>query len=280
MERALEQDPLERETFAWQMELVESLQPAMHDYLREQGPELARQLRHQENQDLRDALWAVHDLRLEAGEALIDLYHRQPAHRDLVIPAMRWSQKSQVADFLREEAVHCMERLRRARRRYSWVSPHHVEQDRLLAVAMLFALRSHDSPETEALLLRAAGHCEPSVRAMAVSSLGWRSLHQPEAVLACLQQARVDSATEVRQAARASLARLGECQALAWFTRALHSAERQRVLEAIQTIVVEHLTLLWPELDRLADADDPDIACLAREGLIQMLEEMEQPPRN
>jgi hypothetical protein len=155
------------------------------------------------------------------------------------------------------------------------MKPRQLESDRLQAAAILFALRGHDSPEVESFLLTAAGHPEPKLRALALSSLGWQSLYQPEAVLLRLRQARLDPHPEVRQAARASLARLGERQALDWFSQALRSRDTSRVLEAIQTIVVEHITLLWPELDRLADADDLDIACLVHEGLMQMREELD-----
>ena len=51
-------------------------------------------------------------------------------------------------------------------------------------------------------------------------------------VLLHLQDARRDPNPEVRQAARAALARLGERQALQWFRQALASENRQRVHES------------------------------------------------
>jgi hypothetical protein len=36
------------------------------------------------------------------------------------------------------------------------------------------------------------------------------------------------------------------------------------------------LTLLWPDLDRLADADDADVAHHAREGLERLCEDMDR----
>ena len=73
----------------------------------------------------------------------------------------------------------------------------------------------------------------------------------------------------------AALARLGERQSLLWFRQTLTSEDPHRVHETIQTIAVESLTLLWPDLDRVADADDPDVAHHAREALERMSEEME-----
>lgn len=116
---------------------------------------------------------------------------------------------------------------------------------------------------------------DPTYRAAAVSSLGWwEPFHRREALLA-LQQARRDTCLEVRQSARAALARLGERQALQWFRQFLTSEDTQRVHETIQLIAHEGLTLLWPDLDRLADADNPDIAHHARESLERLSEDME-----
>ena len=53
------------------------------------------------------------------------------------------------------------------------------------------------------------------------------------------------------------------------------SEDPQRVHEAIQLVAAEALTLLWPDLDRLADADDPDVAHHAREALERLCEEMD-----
>jgi hypothetical protein len=141
---------------------------------------------------------------------------------------------------------------------------------------ILRALRGHGSAATEDLLLLAAHDWDPVYRAHAVSSLGWwEPLRRPE-VLLTLQDARRDPSPEVRHQARAALARLGERQALQWFRQTLHSEDPHRVLETIQTIANESLTLLWPDLDRLADADDTDLAHHAREALERMAEEMDR----
>ena len=39
------------------------------------------------------------------------------------------------------------------------------------------------------------------------------------------------------------------------------------------------LFLLWPDLDRMADADDPDVAHHAREALERLCEDMDSPRR-
>ena len=98
-----------------------------------------------------------------------------------------------------------------------------------------------------------------------------------------MQRGRRDPNPEVRHTARAALARLGERQALQWFRQALTSEQLHYVHEAIQAIAAEGLTLLWPDLDRLADADDPEVAMHAHEALQRLAEEMDwqrdHPPR-
>jgi hypothetical protein len=141
--------------------------------------------------------------------------------------------------------------------------------------AVLRALRGHPSLETEGFLLVAAHDWDPIYRVAAVSSLGWWEPLRRREALYTLQEARRDGCPEVRHAARAALARLGERQALQWFRQTLTSEDPHRVHETIQTIAAESLTLLWPDLDRVADSEDADVAHHAREALERMSEEME-----
>jgi hypothetical protein len=122
----------------------------------------------------------------------------------------------------------------------------------------------------------AARDWDPTYRAVAVSSFGWWEPIQRAEVLLTLQETRRDANPEVRQSARAALARLGERQALQWFRQTLASQDLHRVHETIQLAAQEMLVLLWPDLDRLADADDPDLAHHARETLERMCEEMDR----
>ena len=74
--------------------------------------------------------------------------------------------------------------------------------------------------------------------------------------------------------ARAALARLGERQALEWFRQALNRQDSQRVHEAIQVVATEGIFLLWPDLDRLADTENVDVALHACEALERLHEEL------
>ena len=89
-----------------------------------------------------------------------------------------------------------------------------------------------------------------------------------------LHTARHDRGEEVRRAALAALARLGERRALATFRDALTAEIAAPVHEAIRRVADEGLTWLWPDLDRLADAEDADIALHAREALECLRENM------
>jgi HEAT repeats len=190
---------------------------------------------------------------------------------------LAWSTDSRVAPALREWALERVPMLRRSQGRKKTVPPRRPSLTVDVSYrAILRALRGHASTQTEAFLLLAARDWDPTYRMVAVSSLGWWEPLQRPDVLLTLQDTRRDPNPDVRQAARAALARLGERQALQWFRQTLTSEDPQRVHDTIQTIAVEGLTLLWPDLDRLADAEDPDVAHHAREALERLSEEMER----
>jgi HEAT repeat protein len=140
---------------------------------------------------------------------------------------------------------------------------------------ILRALRGHPSAESEAFLVQATRDWDPTYRAAALGSLGWWEPIQRVEVLQALQLGRRDPNPDVRHSARAALARLGERLALQWFRQGLASEDVQRLHEAIQNIVLENLTLLWPDLDRLTDSEDLEIAHHAREAMERMGEDMD-----
>ena len=80
----------------------------------------------------------------------------------------------------------------------------------------------------------------------------------------------------MRQAARAAAARLGERIALHWFRQALAADNSPGIFDAVQTIANEGLTLLWPDLDHLAESPNPELALHAREATERLAEEMER----
>jgi hypothetical protein len=271
-------EPAEQEGFDWQVSRLAALESAVGDYLSESGPALAARLGGVPVGQQRDVLLALADLRAEAAGAVLPLLEVPGyPHLDAAVEVLTWSSERKVGGFLREWALAKVPMVRRAKRRRRALPPRRPSVPADVPYrAILRALRGHASPQTEALLLLAARDWDPTYRAAAVNSLGWWEPVQREEVRQTLQDARRDPNPEVRQAARAALARLGERQALLWFRQSLTSEDPQRVYETIHSIASEGLTLLWPDLDRLADAEDVDVAHHAREALERMCEELER----
>jgi hypothetical protein len=269
----------EQEGFDLQMARLDALDGQLEEYLKQAPPRLCADLATARGQEARDLLHALNDLRAEAAPAVLPLLARPGwPHRELAVEVLAWSRDRRVGPFLRDWVRRRVPLLRRARARNRAVAPSRPSVPEVPYQAILRALRGHAAPETEVLLLRAAADWDPTYRAAAYGSLGWWEPFRRQEVLSSLQQGRRDINPEVRQAARAALARLGERQALQWFRQALTGEESQQVHEAVHIVAQEGLTLLWPDLDRLADATDPDIALHAREALGRLFEEMEARP--
>jgi hypothetical protein len=278
-ESALAGDAGDQEAFGWQMSRLTALEPALTEHLDGAAADLAAALPRAAPERQRDLLLALNDLRADVGDRLLPLLAESPrfAHPDLAIEVLAHSRDPRVGPWLRQYAMDRVPLVRRAQRRRRAVSPRRPSlPPEVPYKAVLRALRGHPSPPTEAFLLLAARDWDPLYRAQAVSSLGWWEPLQRADVLLTLQDARRDPNPEVRQSARAALARLGERQALQWFRQTLTSEDPQRVHEAIQTVAAEGLTLLWPDLDRLADAEDGDVAHHAREALERLCEDLDR----
>jgi len=276
-EAALAEERSEQEAFRWQMSRLAALEGVIGEYLQEAPPQLCAAVPKASPAEQRDLLQALADLRAEAAPVLLPLLKeaRFP-HADLAVEVLTWSRDPRVGPWLREWAFRHVPVVRRAGRRRS-STPRRRRAPRTVPYqAILRALRGHPSRETETLLALAARDWDPTFRAAALGSLGWWQPQAADVVLRVLQEARHDPNADVRQAARAALARLGERQALQWFRHALVSEDPQRVHEAVQSVASEGLTLLWPDLDRLADAEDADVALHARESLERLGEELDR----
>jgi hypothetical protein len=275
-ETMLTGEAAEQEAFSWQMSRLTALEPALTDFLQEAPALLCQRLPDASLDEQRDILLALIELRAEAGEAVLPLLAAPHyPHAELALEVLSWSSHPRIGPLLRDWVLQRVPMVRRAQRRRRATSPRRpsIPSD-LPYRAILRALRGHASPQTEAFLLLAARDWDPAIRLSAVSSLGWWEPLRRQEVLLTLQDTRRDPNSDVRQAARAALARLGERQALQWFRQTLTSEDPQRVHDTIQTVAVENLTLLWPDLDRLADAEDADVAHHAREALERLCEEM------
>jgi hypothetical protein len=195
-------------------------------------------------------------------------------HLELALEVLGWSRDPRVGPRLREWVLAAVPVVRRAHGRRRARPPRRPSAAGLPYEAILQALRGHPSAQTEALLCLASRDWDPTYRRAAVSSLGWWEPLQRGDVLLTLQEGRRDPSPEVRHSARAALARLGERQALSYFRQALTGEDLHRVLETVQAIAAEGITLLWPDLDRLADAEESEAAPYAREALERLSEEL------
>jgi hypothetical protein len=276
MRVAMRDDGPDKEAFDWQLSRLAVLEPVLSDYLSEAPHELCAALATSRGQLQRDTLTALADLRAEAGSTVMALLSRPGSpNQELAIEVLTWSRDPRVGPWLREWTRRRVPMLRRSQRRKRPLPPRQPSLPADVPYrAVLRALRGHASEESEVFLLLAAQDWDPTFRAAAVSSLAWWEPVRRAQVLDDLQQARRDGSPDVRQAARAALARLGERLALQWFRQALNAQEAPQVHETIQVIAMEGLTMLWPDLDRLADSEDSDIAQLAREALERMCEDM------
>jgi len=268
----------EWEAYQWQISHLAALEEVFRDYLKEAPGHLGPRLADASDAEQRDILLAFAEMQADAAAWILPLLDRPDfAHTELATDVLTWSREPAVGPRLRSWAldkVQVLERVQRMRRplahrRFSIPSGFPY-------VAVLRALRGHGSSETELFLLLAARDWDSSVRSAALGSLGWWEPFHRHDLLSTLQDARRDSHPEIRQIARAALARLGERQALAWFRQALTCDDNHRVHEAIQVAANESIMMLWADLDRLADADDADIAFHAREALERLSEDMDR----
>jgi hypothetical protein len=274
---ALDEEHSEQEAFDWQMSHLAALEPTLTDYLEEAPRHLAMRLNRAPATERLEILGALHDLRAEAGVEVMELLSRGCDDPESALEVLRWSRDPTVGPWLRDWICRRVPVLRRAQRRKRAFAPRHPSlPDEVPYQAALRALRGHPAAETEACLILAARDWDPTYRVAALSSLGWWEPVNRRAVLSSLNDGRRDASLEVRHAARAALARLGERQALQWFRQALTAENPQHLHEAIQVVATECLTLLWPDLDRLADAEDPDVAHHVREALECLSEDMER----
>jgi hypothetical protein len=271
------QDQHELEAFEWQYSRLAALEPVLIEFLAEAPATLRGQLAEARGRRLKDLLQALVDLRADAGGEVMELVKRsKSACPGLAIELLTWSKDPRTASWLRDYAARKVPMQRRGQWRPRPCSPARPSLPvEVPYAAVLAALRGHPSRETEKFFILASQDWDPVYRVAAYRSLGWWEPLLTASVRETLERGRRDPSPDVRQAARAALARLGERAALHWFRQGLTSGDPTQVHETVQLIATEGLTLLWPDLDRLADSEAPEIAQLAREALERMAEDME-----
>jgi len=265
------------EAYQWQISHLAALEEVLQDYLKEAPGHLGPLLADASDAEQRDILNALADMQADAAPWVLPLLNQPDFdHRELAAEVLTWSRDPAVGPRLRSWVLDNVQVLERVQGRNALAHRRFRIPGGFPYPTILRSLRGHGSSETELFLLLAARDWDASIRSAALSSLGWwEPFHRHDALLT-LQDARRDSNPEVRQTARAALARLGERQALGWFRQALTCDDNHRVHEAIQVAANESIMMLWADLDRLADASDADIGLHAREALERLSEDLDR----
>ena len=230
-EAMLSGDASEQEAFGWQMSRLTALEPALTDFLQEAPSLLCQRLPEASVEEQRDILLALIELRAEAGEAVLPLLATPHyPHAELLWKSSTGRRIRASLPLLRDWVLERMPMVRRASappwpRRRAVSIPSDLPYR-----AILRTLRGHP------VLRRPKRSCSWPLAigirlfvSVAVGSLGWWEPLQRHEVLLTLQDARRDPNPEVRQAARAALARLRRASCLQWFRQTLTSEDPQRV---------------------------------------------------
>lgn len=256
-ERSITDEP-DQAAFRRQIRALRELAEPIEEYLEEARDALLGSLASVSRERQADWLRALTDLRADTAAIVLPLLDAQRLTcPDLAVESLAWSDDDRVRQWLCDRA--------RGRTRTGQNACH---------LSVLKTLRHFPSADTERVLMKALSDRNPTVRAAALGSLGWWEPVERTAVVAAMRSARRDRNADVRRAAEAAFARLGERQALQWFRLQFAGENSDPIHHAIQTTADEGLVLLWPDLDRLADADDGDVAYHACEALEQLRESM------
>jgi hypothetical protein len=251
----------DRRLFLQQIENLAELESEMLTQLQTLKQQLATKLVSMPPANQLRALQALYEMRADVADSLFTLLSLPEfRHREVAFELFAYSRDKRVGPAL----VAWWERLRGA-------SGPVAEKSRL---AVLRALRSHRTLSGEQLLTEIARSGSARERAAALGSLGWYDPLDESLVRRVPVEARYDDQPSVRIAARAALARLGERLALEEYRGVLESEPSPMVCDAIRQAAQQKLVWLWPDVDRLADAQDTELALVARESLEQMHEEL------
>lgn len=201
-------------------------------------------------------LRTLDDLRADTSVLFPALPDRRAAWWADAVRGLRWATARRFGPLLAAQA----DRLMASRRPGS------------AAIAVLTALGGAIGAEAEAALLTAVRHADGAVRRAGVAALGWAEPCDIAAVVGALHAARHDADGGVRRAAVAALARFGELAALNEFARGFVAEDGAVRLAALLAAAENGISWLWPDLDLMADADDPDAALASAEAVERMRE--------
>ncbi len=265
-------DSVRRQTVRWQHAFLRDAEPILREYLHDIGGDLTRLLECTHGRGRREILRALVELQTDSDDAALNLLG-DPTFEDrsAALMCLRWSRSPLAVTALCGIARHALTGERSARwLRRLGVGKNAVPADEVRAA--LWALRGHPSDEAERVLIQyATGNSD--WRKTALQSLGWWEPTRRAEVLALIRDARTDPSADVRRAALAVSARLGECAALQTIREMLNRESPAQAIDAVRLCAAEGLSWLWPDLDELTESDDATIAAEAWEAIERLREE-------
>src|SRR5262245_8269835 len=239
---AFRDDPVRRQTVRWQQAFLKDAEPILREYLHDIGADLTRLLEQTQGRARREILQALAELQADTDDVALTLLGDPDfSDRCAAIRCLRWSKSPLAPTALCGIARHALTGERSAR----WLKRLGVGRQAVPSSelgAALWALRGHPSDDAEKVLLQYATGSAPEWRKAALQSLGWwEPAYRPE-VLAAIRDARQDGNPEVRRAALAVAARLGECAALQTIREMLHRETTAQAIDAVRLCATEGLS--------------------------------------
>ena len=268
MNEVLERELQNPEDFRWQIMRLDSLESSLKSYLSNAQTSLVHHLEKSSWAEHRDVLRALYSLKcappVSAWEWLADPGY---PYKSFVweLFAFEKTNKGQALVTIYKSAFRF--------KNFSWLYSN-PKAKKLEAIALAKCLRHHPGIEAENCLLELANSGDSMVVQEALTSLGWWEPVNRLEVLKILHKMRKDAKLEISSAATAALARLGERKSLQSLARNLLSDDPLTVHQTIHTISTQGISLLWPELDQLADSANADVAIHAREALAHLSEDL------
>jgi len=269
---AFRDDPVRRQTVRWQQAFLKDAEPILREYLHDISGDLMRLLESTLGRGRREILKALVELQADTDDmALTLLGDSSFEDRAEALQCLRWSKSPLASSALCGIARHALTGERSARwLRRLGVGKQPVPTEEVLAT--LQALRGHPSDEAERVLLQYVARPEAGWRQAAFQSLGWWEPARRGEVLHAIRNGKQDANEDVRRAAMAAAARLGECASLQMIREMLTRDKQAIALNAIRFCASEGLSWLWPELDVLTESDDCVIAAAAWEAVENLRE--------
>lgn len=277
----LEPGESDQEGWALQASRLVALEPEIRKHLAKVSLPLARTLGLGSAEEEAEVLAALSDLKADVSDRLVSLLERRRIHHvDRAVRLLSYAKAPHlISGWLSSWTRSRIDQEARTKwRPWARQSAGTRLNGDFPYLAVLDCLGKLGCGDGEEVILAALRDHDPKVRRVAASALGWREPSEHEKVRAALHTARSDSNPDVKYAARAALARLGEIQSLQMFRRGLESEDMGQKLVTIHAIASENLGLLWPDVDALTDSEDPVLAHHAREAVALLAEAEEAGP--